>query len=148
MTTLGMSRRARLSAMVMASIAFIGMTSSLGCNDRASSVGPLQRDAGKFVVDGISPIAGPITGGTRVTVQGIGFQEGATVTFGTKVAADIIVNDSTSITAITPASLEGSVVITVMNPDGRQRFFRDFKYIDPLKDCGCGWDVQRLPPHP
>jgi hypothetical protein len=109
----------------------------------------LQLDAQKFVVEGISPAAGPVSGGTRVTLQGIGFQESATVTFGTSVATDVTVSGSTAITATTPARLEGWVDIMVANADGQKRFLRRaFQYFDPLKLCYCGWDVQRVPPHP
>jgi len=133
----------------MASVAFIGIASSLGCDGGASSAAPLQLGAQRLVVERISPPAGPISGGTLVTVQGFGFQEGATVTFGKAVATAVTVSGSTSITTITPASLEGWVDITVANPaEQKGLLFRGFKYFDPLKLCFCGWDAQRVPPPP
>jgi hypothetical protein len=52
-----------------------------------------------------------------VTINGTGFQNGATVTFGGAAATNIVVVNSTKITAKTPAHAAGAVNVTVTNPD-------------------------------
>ena len=53
-------------------------------------------------VTSLSPAAGPVTGGTVVTITGTNFQNGATVTFGDAAAASVTVTSATRITAIAP----------------------------------------------
>jgi hypothetical protein len=65
----------------------------------------------------ITPNFGPGGGGTSVTILGTGFQQGATVSFGSSPAASVVVNNSTNITAVTPAaSGAGWVDVQVTNP--------------------------------
>jgi hypothetical protein len=65
------------------------------------------------VVTGVSPDAGPLAGGTAVTVTGTGFTAGAsTVDFGTVAATDVTASTTTSITAVAPAGT-GTVDVTV-----------------------------------
>lgn len=70
-----------------------------------------------YEVSEIAPCAGPVCGGTPVTIRGSSFREGATVTFGESEATFITVVDSSKITAITPAGSIGNVDVTVTNPD-------------------------------
>jgi copper(I)-binding protein len=70
-------------------------------------------------LSGISPVSGPTTGGTPVTLTGTGFLAGATVTFGSAAASSVVVVSSTRMTAITPASSAGAVSVTVTNGDGQ-----------------------------
>jgi hypothetical protein len=65
----------------------------------------------------ISPAAGPTSGGTSVTITGANFQSGATVNLGSVPATNVIVVNSTTITATTPANGGGTVNVTVTNPD-------------------------------
>jgi hypothetical protein len=68
----------------------------------------------------VSPNSGPTTGGTPVTITGTNFQSGATVTFGTQAATDVVVVSATSITARTPLGPVSSplaVDVSVTNPD-------------------------------
>lgn len=67
----------------------------------------------------ISPDFGPTIGGTAIMIFGIGFVQGATVTFGTAPASDVIVVDSMSIRAITPPGEAGWVDVVVTNPTGQ-----------------------------
>ncbi len=60
---------------------------------------------------------GPVGGGTPVTITGTGFVNGATVTFGGVGATNVVVGNSTTITATTPAHAAGAVTVTVTNPD-------------------------------
>jgi hypothetical protein len=65
------------------------------------------------VVTGVSPAAGPVAGGTAVTITGAGFAAGGSaVDFGTVAATDVTASTTTSITAVAPAGT-GSVDVTV-----------------------------------
>ena len=70
-------------------------------------------------ISGISPNTGPSLGGTPVTINGTGFLAGATVTFGAKLATNVTVVNSTSITATSPSNNPGVVAIQVTNTDGQ-----------------------------
>ena len=67
-------------------------------------------------VTNVSPNSGSTAGGTAVTVTGTNFATGATVTFGTTAATNVVVTNSTTITATTPAGAAGAVSVTVSNP--------------------------------
>lgn len=73
------------------------------------------------ILTGISPIIGPVTGGTVVTLSGTVFRVDAGVFFdvgGTVVgAASVTVNNATRITATTPPQLEGVASVKVINYD-------------------------------
>ena len=74
-------------------------------------------------VASVSPSSGSNAGGTAITITGSNFVSGATVKIGTLVAADVIVVNSSSITATTPPgpfdfSDSVSRDVTVANPDG------------------------------
>ncbi len=66
---------------------------------------------------GIAPANGKTTGGTTVTITGAGFQPNATVTFDGVAATGVMVIDTNTITATTPAHGSGTVNIVVTNPD-------------------------------
>ncbi len=68
-------------------------------------------------VTGVNPASGPTTGGTSVTVSGTGFAAGATVTFGGTAATNVVVTNSSTITATTPAHAAGTVDVVVTNSD-------------------------------
>lgn len=68
-------------------------------------------------VTAISPVSGPITGGSAVTITGTNFVAGATVTIGGVAATGITVVSATSITATTPAGAEGAANVVVTNAD-------------------------------
>src|SRR6202011_4198893 len=68
-------------------------------------------------VTAISPSSGSVSGGTAVTITGTGFRSGATVTVGLTAASNVIVVNSTSITATTPAHAAGVVSVVVTNTD-------------------------------
>jgi len=70
-------------------------------------------------VAAISPVSGPTTGGTSVTITGTGFLAGANVTLGGTAATNVNVVSSTSITATTPAHTAGAVNVVVTNTDGQ-----------------------------
>jgi large repetitive protein len=69
------------------------------------------------IVSGISPIAGPLGGGTLVTLTGMGFTGATAVMFGTNPATSVTVVSASTITALSPAGT-GSVAVTVIGPGG------------------------------
>src|SRR6202040_1583014 len=64
-------------------------------------------------VSSLSPNSGSTAGGTAVTITGTNFAAGATVTFGGAAATNVVVVNSTTITATTPAGSAGAVTVTV-----------------------------------
>lgn len=64
-------------------------------------------------ISSVAPNAGPIGGGTPVTITGTGFQVGATVTIGGVAATSVVVVSDTSITCVTPAHAAGPVDVVV-----------------------------------
>ena len=68
-------------------------------------------------VTGLSPTAGPLAGGTSVTISGTGFTGATAVDFGTTPATSDTVVSDTSITAESPAGT-GIVDVTVTSPQG------------------------------
>lgn len=78
------------------------------------------------VVTSVSPTSGPITGGTLVTVNGVNFQQGATVKFDDVLGADITFVSSSKLTAVSPAVTNPGVsAIHVTNPDGKSAALPD-----------------------
>lgn len=81
-------------------------------------------------ITNVSPVSGPVAGGTSLTITGTNFASGATVAFvelpsndvfgapSAKPAASITFNGATQLTVTTPsASSAGAVDVVVMNPD-------------------------------
>ena len=58
-------------------------------------------------VSSVSPNNGSTSGGTAVTITGANFAVGATVTFGSMAATNVVVVNSTTITATTPSGSTG-----------------------------------------
>lgn len=69
-------------------------------------------------VTSIAPISGPATGGTPVTITGVGFTGATGVTIGGVAATSVVVVSDTSITAITSAGPTGLADVVVATPDG------------------------------
>lgn len=79
---------------------------------------PVQPAPAPSIVS-ISPTSGAATGGDTVTITGTGFTDALGVMFGDVPAASFMVNDDTSITAVTaPAAAPGSVSVVVNGPTG------------------------------
>jgi hypothetical protein len=69
------------------------------------------------VVTAVSPNAGPIAGGTSVTVTGAGFAPGTTgskFSFGTTKATAVTCASSTECTMLAPAHAAGTVEVTAI----------------------------------
>jgi IPT/TIG domain len=71
-----------------------------------------------LALSSLSPKTGPVAGGTPVTITGVGFITGGTVTFD-GASATVSNMTSTSITAITPAHAKGVVDVIVKNSNGQ-----------------------------
>ena len=69
-------------------------------------------------VSAVNPNAGPIAGGTSVTITGTNFTGATAVSFGGTAAASFAVVSATSITATSPAHAAGAVDVTVTTPNG------------------------------
>ena len=70
-------------------------------------------------VSSVTPNSGLTTGGTAITVSGTNFAAGTTVSVGSGAATSVIVVNSMTITATTPAGVAGSVNVTVTNANGQ-----------------------------
>ena len=66
----------------------------------------------------VSAMAGPVAGGTSVTITGTNFTGATGVSFGGTAAASFTVNSATSITAVSPAHVAGLNDITVTTSNG------------------------------
>jgi hypothetical protein len=68
----------------------------------------------------VEPGLGAPEGGTAVTIQGTGFQPGATVKFGTALGTSVVVENSETIRCVSPSGTDGTTVeILVSNIDGQ-----------------------------
>src|SRR5215831_8251022 len=72
----------------------------------------------KPTVSGISPPAGPTTGGNTVTIHGTNFVAGAGVKFGAAASATVTFVSGTQLKAVAPAHTPGTVDVTVTTPGG------------------------------
>ena len=99
-------------------ILFSGQTCVLP--DAYSYEGPCLAGGGCLgcLVIKIDPVAGPVEGGSTVTIIGAGFFDGAVVVFGTERTLDVpLVIDGSRIQAVAPLSpITGLVDVTVINP--------------------------------
>jgi hypothetical protein len=66
----------------------------------------------------VTPSKGPVGGGTSVTITGTSFTGATTVSFGSVSATGFKVSSSTSITAVAPAEVAGSVDVRVTTQAG------------------------------
>ena len=79
-------------------------------------------------VDGISPSAGPVAGGTSVTITGTSFTGATGVDFGANAATAYTVVSATQITATVPAGSAGTVDVVVDAPGGTGTFTNGYTY--------------------
>jgi hypothetical protein len=79
----------------------------------------------------VSPNQGSVDGGTRVTLTGSMFQDGALVEFGGVAATDVVVQTSGQILCTTPPHFPDSVDVRVVNPDSSEAtLLSGFRYLD------------------
>ncbi len=90
-------------------------------DQNANSIIPALQDGAITIVEGpsitnVTPQWGPVNQTTSVTIMGSNFKAGATVTFGTQAALNVVVQDSGTITCDAPAVATAAVVdVTVDN---------------------------------
>ncbi|MGY5346092.1 IPT/TIG domain-containing protein [Paenibacillus glucanolyticus] len=71
------------------------------------------------IITSITPDKGSVIGGEEVVIVGDKFMQGATVRFGAVEAVSVQTISPTEIKAITPSGVQGTVNVTVRNPDGQ-----------------------------
>jgi hypothetical protein len=95
-------------------------------------------------VASVDPGSGPTTGGTPITITGAGFVSGTTVTVGGAPATSVVVVDSATVTAVTPAGSFGAADVAVSNENGGDSLAGGFTYFVPVEvvaiDPACGSD--------
>ena len=80
-------------------------------------------------VASVSPNKGPIKGGQAITIHGTGFLAGTTVKIGGAAATDVVVKDTNTLTAKTPAGTAGrSTDVVVTTPAGSARLPGGYAY--------------------
>ncbi len=91
----------------------------LGCP--ATDVTPVKTEFATPEISGVSPAAGPATGGTRIRIEGSDFHTLARVRFGDSAALDVAVSDGGDVIACTapPRPGGGVVTVSVVNPGQR-----------------------------
>jgi hypothetical protein len=67
----------------------------------------------------VSPLSGPTSGGTVITVTGTGFVSGATIAIGGTAATGVTFLSATQLRATTPAKAAGGYSVIVRNPSGQ-----------------------------
>ena len=83
-------------------------------------------------ITSVSPSSGTSAGGQQVTIDGSGFETGATVEFGPSQATDVQFVSSSQLTVVTPAGPAGAVDVTETNPDGGSFTDRSaYSYVSP-----------------
>jgi hypothetical protein len=110
--------------MRMRLLAFSTLTLTLACPE------PMPRPDGGTgqapTITSLTPISGPLTGGTTVTINGSRFADGATVRFGDAPGQQVVVANALRLTVRTPAVTNpGRVSVTVTNPDGQSATLPD-----------------------
>jgi hypothetical protein len=77
----------------------------------------------------VTPLEGPATGGTTVTITGTGLIGATAVKFGATTAASYTVTGPTTITAVTRAHAAGTVAVSVTTAGGTATYTPDFKFV-------------------
>jgi hypothetical protein len=86
-----------------------------GCPANSAASIPVAAAPPSVTVTSVVPSTGSSLGGTAVTINGTGFNAGATVTFGGTSATAVVRVSSTKLTAVTPAHAAGAVNVIVTN---------------------------------
>ena len=94
---------------------------------------PDEDDIPKINEFGIIPDRGTVEGGTVITINGRNFKEDAIIVIGDNLATNVKVENSTTITAITPPGTEGKKDVFVINllSTGQAMVEDGFEYMTP-----------------
>ena len=88
----------------------------------------IQIDAG-ITLSSVSPSSGAASGGTGVTLTGVGLTGASGVTFGGSAATSVNVVNSTTVTAVTPAHAAGAVDVVITTPSGSATDTNGYTYL-------------------
>ena len=80
-------------------------------------------------LSGVSPSSGAASGGTGVTLTGVGLAGATGVTFGGSAATSVNVVNSTTVTAVTPAHAAGAVDVVITTPSGSATATNGYTYL-------------------
>lgn len=90
-----------------------------------------------MTISGVSPVSGPTTGSTSLSINGTGFADGAIVYIDNNPATGISWQNPGLITATTPPGSAGPKDIKVINPDGQTTFLDNgYTYTPPTSLTG------------
>jgi hypothetical protein len=95
----------------------------------ASDYATGYRKAPAPTVTAVTPVSGPLAGGTTITVTGTNLRMASAVKVGTASATNVVVNSAgTSLTAKTPAGTAGAKSVSVTTPSGTATKASAFTY--------------------
>jgi len=83
-------------------------------------------------IESIAPASGSTQGGTTVTLTGEGFHEEMMVLVGDRQAANLVINDNTEATIVTPPGPQGRVDVTALDSFGESTLGLGFTYVNDL----------------
>ncbi len=97
---------------------------------RITFLKPDETAVSSISVTGVTPAAGPLAGGQTVTITGSNFTTSAetVVTIGGVAATNIVVQNSTTITAVTAAHAAGATNVVVTNSIGTATLTNGYTY--------------------
>lgn len=120
-----MIRRLLIVALVLTTVGTTGCGKKKGHSNRGSSATVASNGSGTLPTFGslrnlisVTPAAGPLSGGTQVTLDGLAFAPGMTVAFGGTPATNVQVVSEVRITCTTPAHAAGFVDVAVLTNSG------------------------------
>ena len=111
-------------------------------NVAVTTPGGTGSDTGAFTyvtpptITTVAPSSGTTAGGTSVTITGTNLTGVTSVTVGGNPATGVVINSSTSITAITPAGTAGPASVAVTNGGGTATDTNAFTYAAPATITG------------
>ena len=82
-------------------------------------------------ISSMSPVVGPTTGGTTITIYGANLSSTSAITIGVLPVASFSVVSASQVTAITPAGLEGGAQLILTTPGGPVAAPGVFTYFTP-----------------
>jgi formylglycine-generating enzyme required for sulfatase activity len=111
-------------------------TGSIGVMHRLTTVWTYLYDSFTYVVPApvvasISPLVGPVSGGTPVTITGTNLTNASAVAFDGVSASGVTVVNATTIIAIAPPGVEGLASVSVTTPGGTDTLPDAFGYYMP-----------------
>jgi hypothetical protein len=121
----------KLRAALVAIAGAVILLATVAIPESADAAGrvPDASATGRPSVASVSPAAGPLGGGTTITIHGARFSGGAAVTVGGKRAGRVRVKSATVLTAVVPAHMAGAAAIVVTEKAGASTGAVRFEYL-------------------